>query len=689
MKIISGEQDLTSYLKDQDVTVLHFCADWAAQCQQINSAMSVLESQLGQSSKVNFVAVEAEKVPELSMKHSVKAVPTVVIFKGAKAVDRVDGVHVGQLTEKVRLYAPGARLVESLTDEQWNEKLKKLTHSAPVMVFMKGNPDTPRCGFSRQLIDILRGKNISFVTFDILEDEEVRQRLKKFSDWPTYPQVYAKGELVGGLDIIKELVETGELEESLGRDINATSNVRSENWSFDEFYEIERCIQWLMTGERKSVALQFPDDLLNDSVEVVFRLQDKLHGVKFYVLADTSYGNCCVDKVAASHVSADAIIHFGYSCLSETASNVPVLNVFTKILLAQSVCDAAKRISQFVESEQDSLANKVTVLWDPRLTYAIEDFREWLEKMFPEVNIHLSYPHARSEEVETSSVVRFGRRLPTEDSLDSDKINFLFLVDPESSLFLRAFGLVFAGQRVLCYSPSDGSVSMQNTRGTKSLMQRYYLVECVRDAQTVGLLVGTLSVKDHLKTLKCLRDLLKKKRRKFYTISVGKINPEKLANFPEIDVFVLIACAENSLLSSKEFLKPIVTPYELQMALEKSEADAELKPRLEFIEILQSIKHSSTAEEKDNPGCNVSLLTNRLQVLSAGDESSCEGASGGSEIVEASTEKSVTVLGNRDLASNFLNFNRTWRGLELKVQPKDLTLKKGQSGIPIRYENES
>lgn len=79
------------------------------------------------------------------------------------------------------------------------------------MIFMKGDRNAPRCGFSRQLIQILNDTGVSYETFDILTDEEVRQGLKTYSDWPTYPQVYVKGELQGGLDIIKEMLSGGEL----------------------------------------------------------------------------------------------------------------------------------------------------------------------------------------------------------------------------------------------------------------------------------------------------------------------------------------------------------------------------------------------------------------------------------------------------------------------------------------------
>ena len=80
-----------------------------------------------------------------------------------------------------------------------------------IYITILGSPAEPRCGFSRTLIDILNETDLKYDTFNILGDEEVRQGLKKFSNWPTYPQVYVKGELMGGLDIIKELKESGDL----------------------------------------------------------------------------------------------------------------------------------------------------------------------------------------------------------------------------------------------------------------------------------------------------------------------------------------------------------------------------------------------------------------------------------------------------------------------------------------------
>ena len=83
---------------------------------------------------------------------------------------------------------------------------------------MKGSPDAPKCGFSRQIVEILTANNIPFASFDILTNETIRAGLKTYSDWPTFPQLYVTGEFVGGLDIIKEIASGGDLKTQLGEE---------------------------------------------------------------------------------------------------------------------------------------------------------------------------------------------------------------------------------------------------------------------------------------------------------------------------------------------------------------------------------------------------------------------------------------------------------------------------------------
>ncbi len=92
-----------------------------------------------------------------------------------------------------------------------NEKLKEIISKNDVCLFMKGVPEAPQCGFSMAVSNILKHLNISFKGINVLEDENIRQGIKEYSDWPTIPQLYVKGEFVGGCDIIKEMFEKGEL----------------------------------------------------------------------------------------------------------------------------------------------------------------------------------------------------------------------------------------------------------------------------------------------------------------------------------------------------------------------------------------------------------------------------------------------------------------------------------------------
>tara|TARA_B100000029_G_C16952704_1_gene733192 strand:+ start:126 stop:458 length:333 start_codon:yes stop_codon:yes gene_type:complete len=92
------------------------------------------------------------------------------------------------------------------------EKISNLVKNNDVCLFMKGTPDVPQCGFSSAVSNVLKHLQVKFNGINVLEDPELRQGIKEFSDWPTIPQLYVKGEFVGGCDIIKEMFEKGELQ---------------------------------------------------------------------------------------------------------------------------------------------------------------------------------------------------------------------------------------------------------------------------------------------------------------------------------------------------------------------------------------------------------------------------------------------------------------------------------------------
>jgi len=110
--------------------------------------------------------------------------------------------------------APGVAK-EAHLDAALKERIDQMVHSEPVFLFMKGNPTFPQCGFSNQVNQILKAFDVPFGHFDVLSDMDVRQGIKEYADWPTIPQLYVKGEFLGGCDIVREMWESGELQEAL------------------------------------------------------------------------------------------------------------------------------------------------------------------------------------------------------------------------------------------------------------------------------------------------------------------------------------------------------------------------------------------------------------------------------------------------------------------------------------------
>jgi len=158
----------------------------------------------------------------------VTAVPTFMFIKNQQPFDKIEGANSPELANKIEKYSQtkgsSERSKETVDPKlALNARLEKLINFSPVMLFMKGTPTTPQCGFSNKIVEILNKEGAKFDSFNILSDEEVRQGLKEYSNWPTFPQLYISGKLIGGLDILKELVEEGEFKNMLPKekDLNA------------------------------------------------------------------------------------------------------------------------------------------------------------------------------------------------------------------------------------------------------------------------------------------------------------------------------------------------------------------------------------------------------------------------------------------------------------------------------------
>jgi Grx4 family monothiol glutaredoxin len=236
---IQSAADLLAAQATSPKTVLFFWAAWhepSRQGGQMQSSFSALADKY--ASSITFILIEAEAVPEVSEKFEVSVVPTFLSCVQGNVVEKVEGASPAELNTLVKKLnvldakdfptvqastssssvAPTKVLTEEERKAKLNARLEKLINAAPVMLFMKGSSSQPKCGFSRQLVEILQGQQIPFASFDILSDEEVRAGLKVYSDWPTYPQLYVHGNLVGGLDIVKDMIANTEstMKEQLG-----------------------------------------------------------------------------------------------------------------------------------------------------------------------------------------------------------------------------------------------------------------------------------------------------------------------------------------------------------------------------------------------------------------------------------------------------------------------------------------
>lgn len=215
---ISTVQEYDEFIKFKDLSVIHFYAQWTELCKVVNDLFEVMTS-LSEFQKAKFAKIEAESLPEISLKAGITVVPTVLLYKNGDIIDRIDGVNPALLNEKILKHLKGDDLTipenEEASKDLLENRLKKLINQAPCMLFMKGSPTNPQCRFSRTIVSLLDSYKTDYQTFDILQDNAVREGLKKFSNWPTYPQLYLNGELIGGLDIVKEMSESGELESML------------------------------------------------------------------------------------------------------------------------------------------------------------------------------------------------------------------------------------------------------------------------------------------------------------------------------------------------------------------------------------------------------------------------------------------------------------------------------------------
>ncbi|BAT13531.1 uncharacterized protein [Oryza sativa Japonica Group] len=372
----------------------------------------------------------------------------------------------------------------------------------------------------------------------------------------------------------------------------------------DARYEVPRTAEFIRARAYTRVALQFPDEMLRDAAAVAQALRRELGGggVKLFVMADTAYNSCCVDEVGASHIDAQCVVHYGHACMSPT-SNLPAFFVFGKTPLDTDACGRS-----LLECSRES-DKRILVFYGLEYAHALDDLKAVVAELYKS--------HSRSVEVQYADVLcsvmspssaaevehgqSDGSTHSDDLSIQSDVATFvnnccnvegstrkyslggltwstsiddnmedylLYWIGQDNSAFANIV-LTFNKCDIVRYDTVANQPSRDVSHLMKILRRRYYLVEKAKDANIVGILVGTLGVAGYLHIIEQMKDLIKAAGKKSYTLVMGRPNSAKLANFPECEVFVYVSCAQTALLDSKDFLAPVITPFEAVLAFSR------------------------------------------------------------------------------------------------------------------------
>ncbi|KAI4656721.1 uncharacterized protein J4E78_006612 [Alternaria triticimaculans] len=361
-------------------------------------------------------------------------------------------------------------------------------------------------------------------------------------------------------------------------------------------YEIERTVKEIREGRWKRIALQFPDHMLTDAPRVYEQLSRGLgkarkarDGVQkenghtngttgveeisaglekaaiseeeskdesLFILGDTSYGACCVDEVAAEHVDADVVVHYGRSCLSPP-SRLPVVYVFTERPL-----DLDPVIATFQETYPEKDA-KIILMADIPYSHYIPTLHTRLQDA--------GYTHIHATEiVHNPSSPLPNRTIPPNTTETDEALHdyaLFHISDPPTSLLLTLSSRVASIHIYPTDTPSTTPPTASLARTHQTLMRRYALLTSLSTTPIFGILINTLSVKNYMHILSHVQRQITAAGKKYYTFVVGKVNAAKVANFSEVGGWVVIGCWESSLIESREFWRPMITPWELKVAL--------------------------------------------------------------------------------------------------------------------------
>ena len=372
--------------------------------------------------------------------------------------------------------------------------------------------------------------------------------------------------------------------------------MRVDDAAFDVAYDVARTASWIRGRAFSRVALQLPDDKLPDAARLARALRAALardddddDGARatreVFVLADTTHGSCCVDEVAAAHRDADAIVHYGRACCSPT-SRTPARFVFERKRVDCARCARALEAHGAATARRGARA--VVALCDQEYFWAVDELRrastrsnargEGAEIVIADaVEVEVdprrdSRARGRDEDASTTRVGASRFQPPSGTTNEDCAYVWIGAAGPamtHAMLILGDRAAKFGGMAQ--YDPSvDGDAVRVEADGAgeaaRALKRRRFLIAKAKEARVVGIIAGTLGVAGYREMIENLRKLIANSGRKSYTVVAGKPNPQKLANFPEIEVFIMVSCELTALMDGRDYMQPIITPYEATIA---------------------------------------------------------------------------------------------------------------------------
>ncbi|CEJ91031.1 hypothetical protein VHEMI06773 [[Torrubiella] hemipterigena] len=146
---------------------------------------------------ISFIAVNTKSIPEVHRQYEIKTAPRILLLRDGTLLEAIQGIDFDAVEATVARNADIERL-PGMTQEQIYEQIASIVAKQPLMLFMKGTPQQPRCRFSMRMVKLRAKHNVDYGSFDVLEDEDIRMHVKEYGEWPTFPQLWANGAVIGG-----------------------------------------------------------------------------------------------------------------------------------------------------------------------------------------------------------------------------------------------------------------------------------------------------------------------------------------------------------------------------------------------------------------------------------------------------------------------------------------------------------